>query len=301
MTRGLTLSGSGYGHRRVFSSVSDYWQLLKPKVMYLVVFTAITGISVAPGVLHPFIALVSVLCVAMGSGGAAALNMWYDSDIDAIMHRTKERPVPARRISREQALECGITLSLLSVFLMAIVVNYTSAFLLLVSILFYVIVYTVILKRRTSQNIVIGGAAGAFPPLIGWTSVTGNMPSLESFILFAIVFLWTPPHFWALAIPGRQEYKAAGIPMLPVQSIRRTQTHILGYSIVLSIVSLLPGLFSSEPALYVISVMSLNLVFLTRALAVYKEPQPSKSTCMELFSYSIYYLFLTFSIVIITS
>ena len=279
----------------VHSSAGDYWQLLKPRIMYLVVFTSTVGMVIAPGSIHPVIGLVSALCVALGSGAAGVLNMWYDSDIDSIMSRTKTRPIPAGRVSKNHALECGITLAVLSVFIMAIAVNYISSFLLAVSIFFYVVVYTMLLKRRTTQNIVIGGIAGAFPPVIGWTSVMGSV-SLESVFLFLIIFLWTPPHFWALSLLNRDEYRLARIPMLAVHCVKTTRLHILAYSFVLFITSLLVGIYMSEAVLYEIMAVCLGLVFIYRASRIYRENgTPSCTTCMEMFSFSIYYLFLIFS------
>ncbi|MCU7611803.1 heme o synthase [Anaplasma capra] len=282
-----------------FSSVYDYVQLLKPRIMCLVVFTAITGMLIAPEAIHPLIGLVSIACISLGSGAAGALNMWYDSDIDAVMDRTKNRPVPSGRICKEQALECGMVLSMLSVFVMAITVNYTSALLLAGSIFFYAVVYTMLLKRRTSQNIVIGGIAGAFPPIIGWTSASGT-PSLESLSLFAIIFMWTPPHFWSISLLTFEEYKKAQVPMLPVHCIQKTRLHILLYSALLAAVSTSPGLFVKKPMLYEVLAAGLNAAFIARAIAVFKEKgQPSHNACMGLFRYSIYYLFLLFAAVTI--
>ena len=280
----------------VLSSAGDYWKLLKPRIMYLVVFTSTVGIIIAPGSIHPIIGLVSALCVALGSGAAGVLNMWFDSDIDSIMSRTKTRPIPAGRVSRHQALECGIALSILSVVIMAIAVNYISSFLLATSIFFYVVVYTILLKRRTTQNIVIGGIAGAFPPMIGWTSVMGSI-STESVLLFLIIFLWTPPHFWALSLLNRNEYRLARIPMLSVRCVKTTRQHILAYSFALFITSLFLGVYMKEVALYEIIATSLGLVFLTRAFRVLLEPGTPSVACMEMFSFSIYYLFLIFSAV----
>ncbi|QJC27829.1 protoheme IX farnesyltransferase [Anaplasma platys] len=283
----------------VRASAKDYWKLVKPRIMYLVVFTASAGIMVAPGVVHPLIGLVATLCVALGSGAAGALNMWYDSDIDALMTRTSSRPVPSGRISKVNALECGLALSIIAVLIMAIVVNYLSAALLAGSIFFYAVIYTILLKRRTPQNIVIGGIAGAFPPVIGWASVSGSLAG-ESMVLFLIIFLWTPPHFWALSLLNREDYRNAGIPMLPVISISSTRTHVLGYSIALFLSTLLPCFFVSEVALYAINAISLGSVFIVRASSLFAEKcEPSHDHCMDLFSYSIYYLFLIFSAVVL--
>ena len=290
------------GDRRlVISSAKDYWQLVKPRIMYLVVFTASAGVAVAPGYVHPLIGLIATLCVALGSGAAGALNMWYDSDIDALMTRTLNRPVPSGRISKICALECGLALAIIAVLIMAVVVNYLSAFLLAVSIFFYAVIYTILLKRRTPQNIVIGGIAGAFPPVIGWASVSGTL-AWESLVLFLIIFLWTPPHFWALSLLNRDDYRSAGIPMLSVISISSTKAHVLGYSIVLFLATLLPCFFVKEVALYAINSVSLGTVFVVRAASLFAEKgEPSHNLCMELFSYSIYYLFLIFSAVVLCS
>ncbi|MDB1135523.1 heme o synthase [Candidatus Anaplasma sp. TIGMIC] len=285
----------GRSARYTLSSAKDYWILLKPRIMYLVVFTSTTGMIVAPGSIHPLIGLVAAICVALGAGASGALNMWYDSDIDALMSRTKLRPIPAGKIMRVNALECGLALSILSVLLMAIAVNYLSAILLAGSIFFYVVIYTIILKRRTPQNIVIGGIAGALPPVIGWASVTGSI-AVESLLLFLIIFLWTPPHFWALSLLNRDDYRLAGVPMLSVCDLESTKKHMLFYSIALFVASLLPGLYMHEKALYWIIAASLGIAFITRSLTVYRElGEPSHEPCMGMFSFSIYYLFLIFS------
>ncbi len=195
--------------------IADYLALLKPRVMSLVVFTGFAGLVAAPGSLHPLLATVAVLCIAVGAGAAGAVNMWYDRDIDAVMQRTRRRPIPAGKVAPEEALAFGVTLSLFSVMLMGVAVNWTAAALLALANGFYVFVYTVWLKRRTPHNLVIGGAAGAFPPMIGWAAVTGAV-SVESIALFMIIFMWTPPHFWALALYREGDFAKAGVPMLPV-------------------------------------------------------------------------------------
>src|ERR671910_1274990 len=195
--------------------VSDFMALMKLRVMSLVVFTGLAGLLVAPGSLHPLLAAVAVLCIAVGAGAAGVINMWYDRDIDALMRRTRKRPIPAGRVAPDEALAFGVTLSLFSVMVMGVAVNWTAAALLALASAFYVFVYTVWLKRRTPQNIVIGGAAGAFPPMIGWAAVTGGV-SVEAMALFLIIFVWTPPHFWALALFRNEDYVRAGVPMLPV-------------------------------------------------------------------------------------
>ncbi len=200
---------------RAWPRVGDYIALLKPRVMSLVIFTALVGLAVAPGPIHPVTAFTALLCIAVGAGASGALNMWYDADIDSLMTRTARRPVPAGKVKPGEALAFGLTLSVFAVVVLGLLVNILSAALLAFTIFFYAVVYTMWLKRSTPQNIVIGGAAGAFPPMIGWAAVTGSL-SLEPVLLFAIIFFWTPPHFWALAIYKTKDYARAGIPMLPV-------------------------------------------------------------------------------------
>ncbi len=213
--------------------VEDYLALLKPRVMSLVVFTALVGLLLAPGGVNPVVGAIAILCIAVGAGASGALNMWYDSDIDAVMSRTLNRPIPAGRIERDHALALGLILSTFSVLLLGLATNWLAAGLLAFTIFFYAVIYTMWLKRSTPQNIVIGGAAGAFPPMVGWAAVTGTV-SLESCLLFLIIFLWTPPHFWALALYKQSDYGAAGIPMLPnVAGNEATKLQILIYSVVL--------------------------------------------------------------------
>ncbi|AHC39522.1 heme o synthase [Ehrlichia muris] len=284
---------------QIISEMSDYWDLLKPKIMYLVVLTGITGMFIAPGNIHPFIAVISALCIALGSGAAGAINMWYDSDIDALMERTKNRPIPSGRITRSSAIELGLVLSIISVTVMMIAVNYTSGILLAISIAFYTLVYTMYLKRRTSQNIVIGGIAGALPPIIGWTSVTSSI-SIESLILFLIIFMWTPPHFWALSLLNYQEYEKAKIPMLPVtHGIFVTKVHIVIYSIILFIVTLLPGIFLKDYLLYETCAIPLGITFVFHAFKVLTSTNHYKYKAM--FTYSIAYLFILFICIILSS
>ncbi len=214
----MTVETSGAAQsiaERAGTRVGDYIALLKPRVMSLVVFTGFAGLVVAPGSLHPLQAAVAVLCIAISAGAAGAINMWYESDIDALMERTRKRPIPAGRIAPNKALAFGVTLNVLPVLLMGLAVNWVAAALLAFAAGFYIFVYTIWLKRRTPQNIVIGGAAGALPPMIGWAAVTGSV-SLESVALFLIIFMWTPPHFWALALYRKGDYAKAGVPMLPV-------------------------------------------------------------------------------------
>ncbi|APR98073.1 heme o synthase [Wolbachia endosymbiont of Folsomia candida] len=281
------------------STILDFWQLLKPRIMYLVVFTGVAGMVAAPGSMHPFLALISLICIALGSGSAGAINMWYDRDIDMLMERTKKRPIPSGRILAENALEFGITLGILSVFIMAMAVNYVSAALLAISILFYVFIYTIWLKRRTPQNIVIGGAAGAFPPMIGWASVTNSI-SWESFILFLIIFMWTPPHFWALSLNRSEDYAKASIPMFNiVYGPEKTRKYILIYSILLVLTSLLPALFLKKHLLYLIIAAFTGCIFIWYATSILRYK--THSSQKKMFSYSISYLFSLFASIIFCS
>lgn len=284
---------------KVNSYVIDYWHLLKPRIMYLVVFTAIAGMASAPGTIHPFLAFISILSIALGSGAAGAINMWYDRDIDALMERTKNRPIPSGSVSPDNALEFGIMLGILSVFMMALAVNYISAILLAISILFYVFIYTIWLKRRTPQNIVIGGAAGAFPPMIGWSSVTGSI-DLGSVILFTIIFMWTPPHFWSLSLIRCEEYSKAHVPMFPVvYGAQKTRVYILIYSLLLVLVSLFPILFLKRALPYLACAILLGCVFVWQAVRILILK--NNSSCKQMFSYSISYLFALFACIIIFS
>jgi protoheme IX farnesyltransferase len=228
----------------------DFFELLKPRVMSLVIFTALVGIAVAPGGIHPVIGFTALLCIAVGAGASGALNMWYDADIDARMARTENRPIPSGRVTPREAAGFGAILSVFSVMTMGVLVNWVAAALLAFTIFFYVAIYTMWLKRRTPQNIVIGGAAGAFPPMIGWAAVTGSV-SLESAALFLIIFMWTPPHFWALALCRSGDYEKAGVPMLPVVAgEKKTRGQIMLYSLALVPVTLLPGFMGFAGALY---------------------------------------------------
>ena len=282
------------------AQVGDYVALLKPRVMSLVVFTGFAGILAAPGPLHPLLAAVAVLCIAVAAGGAGAINMWYDHDIDAVMRRTKSRPIPRGRVEAPEALSFGIVLSLFSVMVMGLALNWTAAALLALANGFYVFVYTVWLKRRTSQNIVIGGAAGAFPPMIGWAAVTGGL-SLEPLLLFLIIFAWTPPHFWALALYRATDYAKAGIPMLPVASgIRHTQAQILLYTGIMAAAAMAPVVIGMTGWIYGISAGVLNLLFLICSWRLYRSDEselekPAKQT----FGFSILYLFALFAALIV--
>jgi protoheme IX farnesyltransferase len=275
------------------SSAEDYWNLLKPRVMSLVVFTGVVGLLLAPGAIHPIIGVAAILCIAVGSGAAGAMNMWYERDIDALMDRTKGRPLPQGRLQPGEALGFGVTLALGSVLVMYTLVNFWAAFYLALAILFYVFVYTIFLKRRTPQNIVIGGAAGALPPVIGWAAVM-NETSLLPWILFGIIFLWTPPHFWALALYRSEDYKRANVPMLPVVGgIEDTKNQILLYTGALILLSLLPLYLGDFGWIYGSIALGLGLIFIGGALKV-KFSSASKDS-LRLFFYSIIYLFLLFT------
>jgi protoheme IX farnesyltransferase len=274
-------------------SAEDYWNLLKPRVMSLVVFTGVVGLLLAPGTIHPLIGFAAILCIAVGSGAAGAINMWYERDIDALMDRTKNRPLPQGRLQPGEALGFGVTLALGSVLAMYTLVNFWAAFYLAVAILFYVFVYTIFLKRRTPQNIVIGGAAGALPPVIGWAAVM-NQTSLLPWILFGIIFLWTPPHFWALALYRSEDYKRANVPMLPVVGgIEGTKNQILLYTCALVLLSFLPLYLGDLSWIYGGVSLGLGLVFIGGALKVKYSSLPADS--LRLFFYSIAYLFLLFT------
>ena len=278
------------------ASVADYFALLKPRVMSLVVFTGFTGLYLAPGVLHPVLALTAVLCIALGAGASGAINMWYDRDIDALMARTRQRPVPDGRIEPGVALGFGVSLAVASVALMGLAVNAVAAALLLLTILFYVFVYTMWLKRRTPQNIVIGGAAGALPPVVGWAAVTGDV-GLFALVLFAIIFVWTPPHFWALSLYRAGDYAKAGVPMLPVVSgVQHTKRQILAYSLVLFPVALSPALLGYASLFYGACAAVLGGLFLIAALRLMRRK--SDRPARQMFGFSILYLFLIFAALI---
>jgi heme o synthase len=271
------------------SEVRDYWLLLKPNVMSLVVFSAAAGLYLAPGRLHPVLAFVAILCVAVAAGAAAAINNGYDADIDRVMARTRLRPTATGRISREDALAFGVTLAIISTMVMGLAVNWVAASLLVVTIAFYVFVYTLWLKRRTPQNIVIGGAAGAFPPMVGWAAVTGHV-SLASFVLFLIIFIWTPPHFWALALYRCSDYARVGVPMLPVVAgPETTRRHIAGYVLALLPVSLLPWALGFAGDLYGLAALGLGGGFLGHAARLCRDR--TQRTATRTFRYSIVYLF----------
>ncbi|MBT4711573.1 MAG: protoheme IX farnesyltransferase [Alphaproteobacteria bacterium] len=279
------------------SFVGDYVSLLKPRVMSLVVFTGLTGMVVAPGTIHWVLGLVAVICISIGAGASGAINMWYDADIDATMDRTSGRPIPSGRVPRADALGFGVALSLASIALMGVAVNWLSAALLAVTIGFYIFVYTMWLKRRTPQNIVIGGAAGAMPPVIGWAATTGDV-GLGAIVLFALIFLWTPPHFWALALLRSGEYAAAKVPMLPVVAGERTtKNHILAYSVLVAVAGVAPWYIGLAGLTYGITSAVLGLVFLGFAVAVWRGE--GTAWAGRMYGFSILYLFLIFALLLV--
>lgn len=286
-------------HEPSIAEVGDYIALLKPRVMSLVVFTALVGLAVAPGSLHPITAFTALLCIAVGAGASGALNMWYDADIDKVMTRTARRPVPAGKVKPGEALAFGLTLSGFSVVTLGLLVNWTAAALLAFTIFFYAVIYTIWLKRSTPQNIVIGGAAGAFPPMIGWAAVTGSL-SLEPIILFAIIFFWTPPHFWALAIYKKSDYGRAGVPMLPnVAGDAHTRLQILLYTLILTPLGVAPWLLGYASALYGAVSLVAGVGMIVLALQVYREVSPADRACRHLFAFSILYLFLLYAVLLV--
>jgi protoheme IX farnesyltransferase len=271
----------------------DFVALLKPRVMSLVVFTAFVGMFAAPGNLDPFLAVVAILSIAVGAGASGALNMWYDADIDAVMTRTAKRPIPSGRIEPGQALAFGIVLSALSVLTLGLLVNWTAGALLAFTIFFYAVIYTMWLKRSTPQNIVIGGAAGAFPPMIGWVAVTGSV-SLEAVVLFLIIFLWTPPHFWALALFKTDDYGRAGVPMLPnVAGEAATKRQIFAYALIVAPVGVAPWLLGMTSAAYGVVAAALGAAFVWYSWKVLRMPAGDKAMrpAKALFGYSLVYLF----------
>lgn len=274
--------------------VLDYIALLKPRVMSLVVFTGLVGLLLAPGTIHPVIAVVAILCIAIGAGASGAINMWYDADIDARMTRTAGRPIPRGAVDAGEALGFGATLAVGSVLMMGLFVNLAAAALLALTIGFYVFVYTMWLKRRTPQNIVIGGAAGAFPPMIGWAAVTGDV-SFGAISLFAIIFMWTPPHFWALALYRCADYAEVGVPMLPVVAGRReTQRQILIYTLLMLPIALSPTLLGIVGWAYGATALAMSLVFIGMAVQVWRADANDNRSARRMFGFSILYLFVLF-------
>jgi protoheme IX farnesyltransferase len=283
------------------AEVGDYIALLKPRVMSLVVFTALVGLLVAPGHVHPVIGFTALLCIAVGAGAAGALNMWYDADIDALMTRTAKRPIPMGRVLPGEALAFGVTLAVGAVAVMGLLVNWLAAGLLAFTIFFYAVIYTAWLKRSTPQNIVIGGAAGALPPVIGWAAVTGSV-GWEPALLFLIIFLWTPPHFWALALYRSDEYARAGIPMLPVVAgERETRRQILLYTLLLVPVGVAPWLLGYAGLLYGLTAVVTGGVMIALAARIFTAiGQPATERAgRQLFAFSILYLFLLFAVLLV--
>ncbi len=295
-----TLEAADYGTTQT-ASLGDYLALLKSRVMSLAIFTAFVGIAVAPQTMHPVLAFTALVFIAMGAGAAGALNMWYDADIDGLMQRTAKRPIPRGRVPREEALTLGLFLAFGSVLSLGLLVNWLAGFLLALSIGFYLLVYTMWLKRRTPQNIVIGGAAGALPPMIGWAAATGSL-SWESAVLFLIIFLWTPPHFWALALYRSRDYERAGVPMLPVvHGMQETRRQILLYCIALAPACLLPVVMGFGGFAYGAVALALNAGFIFFAYRVYRseEGHAGDRASRHLFTYSILYLFVLFSALLV--
>jgi protoheme IX farnesyltransferase len=279
------------------AGVEDYLALLKPRVMSLVVFTALVGLLVAPGHIHPVIGFTALLCIAIGAGASGALNMWYDADIDAIMTRTLRRPIPAGRVQPGEALAFGVTLSVFSVAVLGVLVSWFAAALLALTIAFYVFVYTMWLKRSTPQNIVIGGAAGAFPPMIGWAVVTGDI-GLEPVLMFLIIFFWTPPHFWALSLLRADDYARAGVPMLPVVSgFDETRKQILIYTLILGPVGLAPWFAGFAGLLYGAVALICGAIMLHLAWRVFRDRSGAAavSSAKRLFAFSLLYVFVLFA------
>jgi heme o synthase len=279
----------------------DFIALTKPRVMSLVVFSGLCGLLVAPVQLPPVLGFTAILCIALGAGACGALNQWYEVELDAKMRRTAKRPLPAGRMDRQSALHFGVGLGFFSVILMGLATNWLAAALLAASILFYVLIYTVWLKPRTAQNIVIGGAAGAFPPLIGWVAATGHVAAFP-LILFAIIFLWTPPHFWALSLFVRSDYAAAGIPMLPVVAgLEATRRQIFLYSLPMAVAAVAPWLLGLSGAVYGVSAAVLSLVFvvLSMRVASNRAMDPARMDAEKhLFAYSVFYLFALFAVLV---
>jgi protoheme IX farnesyltransferase len=296
--RGSLSEGTGLAEPSL-ATVGDYFTLMKPRVMSLVVFTALVGLAVAPGSLHPATAFTALLCIAVGAGAAGVLNMWYDADVDAVMTRTSRRPVPMGRVQPGEALAFGLTLGGFSIAILGLLVNWLAAGLLAFTIFFYVAVYTAWLKRSTPQNIVIGGAAGAFPPVIGWAATTGSL-SLEPLLLFLIIFFWTPPHFWALALYKTDDYARAGIPMLPVVSgDASTRRQILLYTLILVPLGIAPWLLGYTGAIYGVTAVISGAIMLMLSWQVLHERPPAERASRNLFAFSILYLFLLFAVLLV--
>ena len=288
----LPLGYAGAGPR-----VRDYFELLKPRVMSLVVFSGLVGLIVAPGQIHPLLGFVTILCIALSAGGCGAVNMWFDRDIDVIMTRTQRRPLPQGRIEPQAAVEFGATLIVSSVILMGLAINWLSAGLLAFAALFYIYIYTMWLKRKTPQNIVIGGAAGAFPPVIAWAAVTGNI-GIPAVMLFLIIFFWTPPHFWALALYRNEDYRRAGVPMLPViAGERHTKIQMLLYTLLLFPISLAPAFTNIGGMIYLIGATILSSLFILCAVRVLFDK--THKSARQMFVYSLIYLTLILNLLLV--
>jgi heme o synthase len=282
-------------------TVGDYFALMKPRVMSLVVFTALVGMVAAPVSINPFIGFIAILCIAVGAGASGALNMWYDADIDAKMQRTAARPIPRGRITADEALTFGIVLSLFSVMTLGMLVNYAAGALLAFTIAFYVFIYTMWLKRLTPHNIVIGGAAGAFPPMVGWVAMTGSI-SLEAILMFAIIFMWTPPHFWALALYRCRDYERVGIPMLPVVAgPDETRRQIVLYTALYLPITIAPYFIGLGGLTYLVTSVSLAAVFSALTARVYqvREGRDADTAAKRLFLFSILQLFALFAVLLV--
>ncbi len=281
--------------------VGDYIQLMKPRVMTLVILTALAAMVAAPGALHPVIGLIAIFAIAVGAGASGALNMWYDADIDARMARTAARPLPRGRVTPDEALQFGTVLSICSVLTLGVLVNWVAGALLAMTIAFYLFIYTMWLKRRTPHNIVIGGAAGAFPPMIGWAAVTGNV-GIESVLMFLIIFMWTPPHFWALALYRCRDYERVGVPMLPVVAgLAETRRQILIYSILLVPLAIAPYFIGLGGLTYLAFSVVLGIGFMWFAIKVYRttEGREADTAARQLFWFSILYLYLLFAVLLV--
>jgi len=279
------------------ATVGAFFQLMKPRVMSLVVFTGFAGMFLAPAQMHPALAAIALFAIAAGAGASGAINQWYDRDIDAVMSRTKNRPIPAGQIVPAEALALGVVISILSVLLLSLTSNLLAGGLLAFTIFFYAVIYTVWLKRSTAQNIVIGGAAGALPPMVGWAAVTGVV-SIESIALFALIFIWTPPHFWALALVKNEDYTQAGVPMLPVVAgAQETRKQILIYALLLAPTGLAPFFLGMSSAAYAAVASIMGGVFVWLSAKLYR--QPSDQSAWKLFKFSILYLFILFAALIV--
>ena len=294
-------ANTGTTIRALEPSVGDYVTLMKPRVMTLVILTALAGLVVAPGAIHPVIAIIAIVAISVGAGASGALNMWYDADIDQHMARTAARPIPRGRVTPGDALQFGAVLSVMSVLTLGVLVNWVAGALLAITIAFYLFIYTMWLKRRTPHNIVIGGAAGAFPPMIGWAAVTGGV-SLESILLFLIIFVWTPPHFWALALLRLRDYERVGVPMLPVVAgTAETRRQIILYSLALVPLAIAPYFMGFAGIAYGIASAVLGAVFLWLAFNVWRttEGREADQACKRLFWFSILYLYALFAILLV--